>query len=210
MIRGSTPPGRTLLVARRIMRFDAMGVISLVLWVLRRRDGVPPGATAVPYAREQTPTLLIVVFLMAVETGAVELLLRAWDVPDALRVAVLVVDLYSIVIGLSIAAACVTRPHVVSPAELRIRYGVFLDLRLRRELITSARPARAYDEPGVVTVKDGRLGVAVSSQTNIIVELAEPVTVTRPLGRRAEVTQVRFFADDPATALAALRARQPR
>ncbi|GAA4592604.1 hypothetical protein GCM10023194_54790 [Planotetraspora phitsanulokensis] len=187
-----------------------MGMVSLVLWVLRRRDGVPPGATAVPYAREQTPTLLIVVFLMALEAGAVEVLLRAWDLPNALRLAVLAVDLYSIAIGLAIGAACATRPHVVSPTELRVRYGAFFDLRLPREMITSARPARAYDESGVVTVKDGRLGVAVSSQTNIVVELAEPVTVTRPLGRLAEVTQVRFFADDPAAALAALRARQPR
>ncbi|GAA4572826.1 hypothetical protein GCM10023193_65120 [Planotetraspora kaengkrachanensis] len=187
-----------------------MGMASIVPWVLRRRDGVPPGATAVPYAREQTPTLLIVVFLMALEAGAVEVLLRAWDVPAALRLAVLAVDLYSVVIGLAIAAACATRPHVVSPTELRIRYGVFFDLRLRRETITSVRPMRAYDESGVVTVKDGRLGVAVSSQTNIIVELAEPVTVTRPLGRRADVTQIRFFADDPAAALAALRTRQPR
>lgn len=57
----------------------------------------------------------------------------------------------------------------------------------------------------MVIVADGRLGVAVGSQTNVAVELREPVTVVRPLGRRAEATEIRFFADDPGAALTALR-----
>jgi hypothetical protein len=48
----------------------------------------------------------------------------------------------------------------------------------------------------------------VSSQTNMIIELAAPVTVTRPLGRQARVTTIRFFADDPAAALAGLKSRK--
>jgi len=190
---------------RRIMGFDAKGTVSLVLWVARRRNGVPPGATAVPYAGEQASTLVIVLFLMVVEALAVDLLLRALNAPHGLRALVLAVDAYSVLVGLAIGAACVTRPHVVSAEELRVRYGAFFDLRIPRDLISSVRLVRNYNESSMVTVKDGRLAVAVSSQTNLIVELTEPITVIRPLGRPAEATTVRFFADTPGAALTALR-----
>ncbi|GII02949.1 hypothetical protein [Planobispora takensis] len=193
---------------RRIMAFDAKGMVSLVLWAARRRDGVPPGAVAVSYSREQSTMLTFILFLMVVETVALEVLLRAWGVPDGLRLVVLVVDVYSILVGLAIGAACVTRPHVVSPRELRVRYGAFFDLRIPRELISSVRQSRNYNESGMVGVKDGRLSVAVSSQTNVVVELEEPITIVRPLGGRAEVTVVRFFADTPGAVLSALRPAQ--
>jgi hypothetical protein len=190
----------------RIVGFDAKGIAGLALWATRRRHGVPPGATAVPYAREQMPTLMIVLFVLVVETAAMEILLRGLDAPQALRVAVLVVDVYGICAGLAVSAACATRPHVVTAEELRVRYGAFFDLRVPRELISSVRLARRDDESGMVTVQDGRLGVAVSSRTNVIVELTEPVTAVRPLGRSEDVTTIRLFADDPRAAVAALNA----
>ncbi|MBP2703632.1 hypothetical protein JOL79_07440 [Microbispora sp. RL4-1S] len=190
---------------RRILGFDARGLVSLVLWVTRRRDGVSPGAVPVAYAGEQVPSALILLFVLAVETPAAEVLLRALGAPAALRALVLVADLYSIVFCLAVHAACVTRPHVVSETELRIRYGVFFDARIPRELISSVRTARDDNEPGMVSVRDGRLGVAVGSRTNVVVRLAGPVTVTRPLGRHADVIEVRFFADAPHTVTAALR-----
>ena len=54
---------------------------------------------------------------MIVETVAWDLLLIALDVPDGLRVLVLVLDLYGIVFALALGAACVTRPHVVTPTN---------------------------------------------------------------------------------------------
>ncbi len=59
------------------------------------------------------------------------------------------------------------------------------------------RVARNFNESGMVRVEDGRLSVAVASQTNVVVELHEPVTVVRPMGKRAEARTLRFFADDP-------------
>ncbi|WP_113701875.1 hypothetical protein [Nonomuraea lactucae] len=82
-------------------------------------------------------------------------------------------------------------------------------MRVPRELISSARLSRNYNEKSMVSVADGRLAVAVSSQTNVVVELAVPVTVVRPLGRRAEVSVIRFFADEPGAALNALRSTRP-
>ncbi|WP_198653727.1 hypothetical protein [Actinocorallia populi] len=194
---------------RRLMGFDLRGLASLVLWLARRRD-VPPGAVPVGYSKGQTTTMLMFLFAMVVELVGLEFLLRALDWPAAVRVAVLVIDLYSVLIVLAVIASCVTRPHLVTPDELRLRYGVFFDLRVPRHLIKSVRTSRNYNETGLVTLADGRLALAVSSQTNVVVELAEPVTVTRPLGRQAPAATLRFFADDPDLAHGALRPRTDR
>ncbi|MFI0350785.1 hypothetical protein [Actinomadura sp. 9N407] len=190
---------------RRIMGFDFKGMHSLVLWVARRRDGVPPGATPLSYSGAQTGTMLTFLFAMVVELFGLEIILRAVGAPAGLRAVVFVIDAYSILVVLAIVAACVTRPHVVSAGELRVRYGAFFDLRVPRERIASVRQVRNYNESGLVRIEDDRLAIVVSSQTNIVVELTEPVTAVRPLGKRAEIRTIRFFADTPRAALDALR-----
>ncbi|MFF0775592.1 hypothetical protein ACFYUK_42365 [Nonomuraea wenchangensis] len=192
---------------RRIMGFDLKGMISLALWVARRRHGVPDRATAVSYSGAQTLTMTIFLGAMVVELVVAEVLLRAFDAPVGLRAVVLVADAYTVLIVLAVIAACVTRPHVVSDDEVRIRYGAFFDLRVPRERIAAVRHVRNFNESATVKVDGDRLAVAVASQTNLVLELTEPVTAVRPLGRRAEVRTIRLFADDPTAALAALRPR---
>ncbi|MCK2214914.1 hypothetical protein MF672_014130 [Actinomadura sp. ATCC 31491] len=192
-------------MALRVLGFEVKGFGGLVLWVLRRRHGVPPGAVAAGYAGEQAVTLALLVFAMAVETVVVDLLLAAVGVPGWVRYPVLVAGVYGVLFGLMTAATCATRPHVVTGEELRVRYGAYFDLRVPRELITGVRAGRGADEKRLVSVVDGHLRVAVGSRTNVTVELARPVTAVRPLGRRAEVTRVTFFADDPKAVVAALR-----
>lgn len=195
-------------MALRILGFEVKGLVAIGLWLVRRRHGVPTGATVVTYAKEQTFMLSLMTFAMAVETVVVDLLLVALGVPAWIRYAVLVADVYGLLFAAMLAATCVTRPHVITPGELRIRYGAYFDVRVPRELIAAVRAGRAYNEGSMVTVKDGRVTVAVSSQTNVTIELTEPVTVVRPLGRRAEVGSIRFFADSPETVLTALRTEQ--
>jgi glucose/arabinose dehydrogenase len=89
---------------------------------------------------------------------------------------------------------------VITADDLRIRYGAYFDLRVPHDKIASVRLTRNYNETGIVAVKDGLLTVAVGSRTNVTIELTEPLTVVRPLGRRAEVTRIRFFADEPGLA----------
>ncbi|WP_433474739.1 hypothetical protein ACQPZP_39540 [Spirillospora sp. CA-142024] len=182
---------------RRIVAFDLKGMVSLALFVTRRRHGVPPGAVGVPYAGAQLFLQLGFLFAMVVEVVVVELLLRAVDAPEGLRTVFLAVDLYSILIVLAVVAACVTRPHVLSDEELRIRYGAFFDLRIPRARISSLRVDRNFNESGMVKVRDERLSVAVAAQTNVVVELREPMEIVRPLGGRAVVRTIRFFADEP-------------
>ncbi|SEH00453.1 hypothetical protein SAMN05444920_116188 [Nonomuraea solani] len=192
----------------RILGFELKGLAGIGLWVLRRRHGVPEGATVVTYAKEQAFMLGLMTFAMAVETVIVDLLLVAFDVPAWIRYTVLAADVYGLLFSAMLAATCATRPHVVTPSELRVRYAAYFDLRVPLDRIAAVRTSRNYNEDGMVTVKDGRLTVAVASQTNMTIELTEPIIVVRPLGARAEVTSIRLFADFPDQALIALGAGQ--
>lgn len=203
-------PGGAVRVLRRLVGFELRGMQSLWLLARRRRHGVPPGATAVPYEREERGMLLLFLFVVVVEGVATELLLRGVGAPEWLREPLLVLDAYGVIAVLAIGAARATRPHVVSEAELRIRSGAFLDLRVPLALVTAVRTERNFNEEKAVSVADGRCAVSAGSQTNLVVELSAPVTVTRPLGRREQAHRVHFFADDPAAAAAALRTRLGR
>lgn len=194
---------------RRIMEFDLKGFTSLFYWVAGRRHGVPRGATQVSYAGGQMSMMIMMLFAMLVETVALELLLRALGVPLGIRLPILFLDLYGVLFGVGVLAASVTRPHVVTDDELRLRYGSFFDLRVPRELIVKARVTSNFNESGMIRMDGEALAVVVSSQTNVIVELTEPVTAVRPLGRRERVRTLRFYADDPKTALKALRTTRP-
>jgi hypothetical protein len=189
---------------RRILGFDVRGTASLALWLARRRHGVPHGATAVPYAGAQTATTTLLGLVMLAELVGVEVVLRAVGAPDALHVPLLVIDGYSVLVVLTFIAACVTRPHVVTADTLRIRYGVFFDLQVPRAQITAVRRVRNWNETGFVRVDGDQLAVAVSNETNLVVELTGPIVAVRPLGGRVAVRAVRFRADDPRAALAAL------
>ncbi|HEY6798270.1 MAG TPA: hypothetical protein VI248_26630 [Kineosporiaceae bacterium] len=94
--------------------------------------------------------------------------------------------------------------------ELRVRYGAFFDLRIPRDRIAGVRSAHAGKDSHLVTVDGEELGVRVASMTNLVVELVEPVTAVRPLGGQVQVRTVRWYADDPRRALAALRPAEPR
>lgn len=186
---------------RRIMGFDLRGLVSLGLFAVRRRHGVPSGAVAVSYAGGQLTVQLAFLFAMVLEAVGVDFLLRGVGAPSGLHAAILMVDVYSVLIVLAVIAACVTRPHVLSEDELRIRYGAFFDLRIPRERISSIRVVRNFNERGMVRVDGESLAVAVSSQTNVVVELDEPITAVRPLGKRVKVRTLRFYADDPSAAV---------
>ncbi|MFI6629919.1 hypothetical protein ACIBI7_13725 [Nonomuraea fuscirosea] len=198
-----------LYAALRIVGFELKGLAAIGLWIVRRRHGVPAGATVATYSKEQTFMMTLMAFAMAVETVVLDLLLVSLGVPAWLRYTVLIADVYGLLFVAVLVAACVTRPHVLTAGELRIRYGAYFDVRVPRELIASVRGGRAYGAGHMVTVEGGRVSVAVSAQTNVTVELTEPIAVVRPLGRRAEVTSIRFFADSPEPLLTALRAELP-
>ncbi|MDI6105242.1 hypothetical protein QLQ12_42330 [Actinoplanes sp. NEAU-A12] len=190
---------------RRVMGFEVKGMVSLMLWAGRRRHGVPPGAVTLSYHREQTMLMSGFLFACVVELVCVEVLLRALDAPAVLRGVLLALGAYGVLFALAVIAGLITRPHVVTADELRLRYGVFFDLRIPRHLVAGVQHMRNYNETGTMTTDGDCLVLAANSQTNLIVELAETVVAVRPLGRREHVRVLRFFADDPSAAVEALR-----
>ncbi|WP_062435506.1 hypothetical protein [Herbidospora daliensis] len=178
----------------RLLRFEVDGLVSVGRWLLRRPD-VPPGAVAVPYAKGQNLLLTVFLVVQVIETVGVELLLRGLGAPEALRVPLLALGVYGTVMVGGMIASGVVRPHVVSDAELRLRLGHYLDVRVPAGLIESTGPVRGYESS--LKVDGERLIVPVGSQTNTRVTLREPITVTRPLGRRALVRVIDFYAESP-------------
>ncbi|MFG2623881.1 hypothetical protein [Streptomyces sp. NPDC048473] len=187
---------------RRLVAHEVRALHSLGLWVLRRRHAVPEGALAVPYTGPQTAMVYGLVFVALVETVMLALLIP-WPVVHRV---LLVLDVYGVVLVLGFHAACVTRPHVVDvDGALRIRYGGLFDLRVPAGMVAGARVERRYPEGGPVRLgADGVLDLVVGGQTTVTVELVSAVAFVRPLGKRGSARTVRFHADDPGAAVAAL------
>ncbi|MFE1730616.1 hypothetical protein ACFW6X_10690 [Streptomyces bacillaris] len=191
---------------RRLMAHELRALHSLGVWVVRRRHRIPEGALPFSYTEPQTGTMWAFCFASVLETVVLALVIP-WPL---VHLILLVVGVYGTVLIVALHAACVTRPHVVgADGSLRLRYGALFDLRVPASLITAARVERRYDGGGLVRVdENGGLDLAVGSRTTVTVELARPVEFVRPLGRSGSARTLRFHADDPRAAVAAL-SRKP-
>ncbi|WP_128817354.1 hypothetical protein [Streptomyces sp. S063] len=189
---------------RRLIAHEFRALHSLGLWTVRRRHRIPEGARPFSYTEPQTGVMWAFLLVSVVETVVLALVIP-WPLVHAI---VLVVDVYGIVIILALHAASVTRPHLVgADGSLRLRYGALFDLRVPAASIASARVERRFPDGGLVRVgEDGTLDLAVGSQTTVTVQLTRPVEFVRPLERRGRARTLRFQADDPRAAVAALMA----
>ncbi|MFD5200720.1 hypothetical protein ACFWM7_11340 [Streptomyces sp. NPDC058375] len=189
---------------RRLLVHEFRALHSLGLWAVRRRHRIPEGARPFSYTEPQTGIMWTFLFVSVVETVVLALVIP-WPLVHAI---LLVVDVYGIVIVLALHAACVTRPHLVAAdGSLWLRYGALFDLRVPAAAIASARVDRRFPDGGLVRVdEDGTLDLAVGSRTTVTVELTGPVEFVRPLGRCGSARVLRFHADDPRAAVAALNA----
>ncbi|WP_049574067.1 hypothetical protein [Streptomyces sp. SBT349] len=202
---------RSLRVPLRLARHELVLVAALLRWITRRPPHqVGPGDTAVAYAAGQSATVFIMLFVSVAETVALAILIP-WPL---VHLILLVIGVWGTLFIVELHAACVTRPHVVgADGSLRVRYGALLDLRIPADRVGRVRLDRRF--PGgkqVRSAEDGTTDVSVAGQTNVTVELLGPVPFVRALGAPAEArTALRFHADDPARAVAALtRARDAR
>ncbi|MFD5144800.1 hypothetical protein [Streptomyces sp. NPDC058401] len=192
--------GELITRARRLAAHEGRWMASLGLWATRRSHGVGDGDTAVGYARAQAPTMYGLVFFFAIETAGVSFMLAEYPVA---HLVMLLLDLYTVFLVLGLQAAAVTRPHVLRPGELRVRRGAVLDLRIPLDRIASVGHDLRF--PDANRPEDGVLDVAIASQTSITITLTAPVTAVSLWGRRTQVRTVHWHADDPRTAVAAIR-----
>lgn len=196
-VRGAVPA-----VVRRLAAHEARVVASLARWAARRPHGVGAGDAAAGYAAGQAPMVYGLLFVAVVETVGMAVLLP-WPV---VHLVVLVLDVWGVVMVLGLHAACVVRPHVVgADGSLRVRYGALVDVRVPAGRIVSARVEHRFPEGRMLRVEGGVMDLAVGGRTTVTVELDAPVEVVRPLGGRERARVLRFCADDPRAAVAALR-----
>ena len=163
-------------------------MMSLWLWVARRRHGVG-GGTAFGYARGEAAMMYGLAFVCVVETVALSVLLADWP---AVHAVVLVLDVYTVVFVVALHAASVVRPHVVGDGVLRVRRAVHVDLRIPVERIASVRRELRMTHDAA----EGELDLAVGAQTTVTVELDGSLTHVTFLGRPREIRVVRLHADD--------------
>ncbi len=173
----------------------------------RWRHGVHEGDIAVRYASGGAGLLLTFFYLSVIETVVLAFLIP-WPL---VREITLALDVWGALFLLGLFASFVVRPHVIgADGSLRLRSGALLDIRIPGQDIAAVRVERRAARGKKGTVDDGGCAdLSQGGQTTVTVELARPVTFTRPLGKHARARVLRFYAADPAAAVAALRARVP-
>lgn len=191
-------------LARRAVEFEAAGWRSLARWVLRRPDA-EPGDAAFAYHGPLLAPVVVILVLSFIEVVALDLLVPwPWQ---WLRVVLLILGVWGAVLVLGMLAGVIVHPHTAGPSGLRVRYGAGLDVRIPWDAVANARRVRRSRDGRTVQVDGATLHVVVSNQTTVEVTLNRPVTVALTGGRTAEITELRFHADDAAGLVAAVRAR---
>ncbi|MCT2588039.1 hypothetical protein [Actinophytocola gossypii] len=162
------------------MTFLLRTFAALWPWLRGRRIGVGPDDIAIGHAREQTPMLIALAGVLAVETALLAVLVP-WPWLHLL-------DVLALLQVLGIAAAGVVHPHVVTRTELVLRDGPTKELRIPLTTIDAVRV-----DPRTHRERPGELSFPIGNQTDILVELHD-------------TTRVRFRADDPRAAVNAIAA----
>ncbi len=194
-------------LARWLVRLEIGIWRSLFLLAARRVPGRGPGVQTFPYAREVSPLLGAFIFVSALELVVVHLILP-WA---TIRTVLLVLSIWGLVWMIGFLASMRVFPHLLDERGLRLRYGTSVDVRVPWEAIASVTASRRSLTSGrsvqLLGTDDGQaVAVAVLKRTRVDVVLDGPTTLELPDGP-AEVTAVRFDADDPKAVVAAVRDR---
>ena len=99
-------------------------------------------------------------------------------------------------------------PHLLDDDGLRIRSGTTTDIRIPWEAIASVTTRRGSGPTAQVERSDDGVivNIAVLKQTKVAVVLHRPTTLEPP-DDTEQVTELRFYADEPRALVAAARER---
>jgi hypothetical protein len=184
-----------------LVRHELAIATSLALYLRRRRSGVEAGVVPIGYDRALRPLSVTFLALSMVELAVVEVAVP-WP---TVRLVLLVAGGYTVLFVAGLAAANVVRPHLVTAADLRLRSGTWADVPVPLDRIATVTARRRAAPDRTVSVVDDALVLGIGGGTTVDVELREPTVL--PVGRRTHpVRAVRFAADDPHAAVAAVRA----
>ena len=194
---------------RRLSVHEAKLFTSFLRWITRRRfHGVGEGDVPIPYASGGALVMFALIYASAIET-----VVLAFVIPwPTVRAITLFLDLWGVYFAIALYASCVVRPHVaLADGSLRLRRGALLDITIPAQRIADSRVERRFAAGKAAAVDaDGCAVLPMGGQTTVVVELDEPVEFVRPLGKTATARGFRYYAQDPAAAVAALRSAAAR
>ena len=166
-----------------------------------RRASQDEGTTTL---RSSGPALsLSTVLLVFTVPGSVVCLLFVGG-PSWLPWVLFGVLLYFAVYALGLRALYSTTVHSVDRQELRLRHGATVDLRFPLSRVSSVHGSEEAHRGRAVHVVDDSLTISLFGRTNVVVEFGAPAAVEFFDRAEQDVTCVRFFADEPEVAVAAI------
>lgn len=183
---------------------------SLYHWARRKQIGVAPGDATFGYSSAAAPILWVFIVMSAIEIPLLHLIIP-WP---TVQVIFLVIGAWGLIWMVGLLASFHVHPHVISDRGVRIRNSLGVDVQIPWAEIRAIRPYRRTLASSATTVidKDSRgdvAHIAVSSMTNVEIELHAPISVDLPKVD-GPVAAVRCYADDPTGFLAETNTRLER
>jgi hypothetical protein len=194
--RAAWPPAVTALAAAEL------GLWRALWWAVRRRRDVGPDDRPLPYADRFALVTGAVVCLGALEVGVVHVLTARWPL---LRWALFALGVYALLWMVSFGLSLRQRPHLLRTDELVLRFGHFRAIRVPLGGLRGVATVVVAGHRRSVVLEGDRLALPVMSDTNVELRFDPPVAV-EVKGRMHDLGRIAFYADDPRSAVALLRA----
>lgn len=183
-----------------LVRQEVRMLGALIDGIRRRRDAAP-GDRLLTYGGRLRGILGFMIGITIFELAIVEFLVPwTW-----LRWTLLILGVYGLIWVLGFAASAYTRPHLLDSGRLRLRMTTYADITVPLGTVSQVGGGGIASHQRDVEVGDGKLAVSVFGLSNMSLTFAEPVDVDCGKEGRHAVRVVRFYADDPKAATAAIR-----
>jgi hypothetical protein len=171
---------------------------NLLRWAFRR-PAVPAGAEPIGYAQAVTPVMWLWIFASAAELPLVHVLIP-WE---GVRIAALVLGVWTVVWMLGALAGLRVYPHLVTPEGLVLRNGALTRVGVPWSAVAAVRkvdldlPSSMRTLQPEETTEGTHLRVGVSGRANVTIDLRRPLLLRPTRNRELTVTRVSFWVDDP-------------
>lgn len=154
-------------------------LMSLIILLRGRRNGVHPGVQGFSYAKGSMSVPIVMTVLTVLETALIHLLVPwAWA-----RIVLLVAAIYALVLVLGVLASRVVNPHLVGGERLVLKWGhkIALDTPLSNIETIAAMSNHTFTQPAA---EDDRMVLTSLTSTNVRITLTDPVQALPPVSKR--------------------------
>ena len=178
------------------------GLARALWWAVRRRTAVEPGDVPLPYNGLDRAVVWTIAVIGVLETVVVHVLV-SWP---PLRWSLFALGVYGVLGLVAFDLTMRQHPHVVRGGELLLRFGHFRTARVPLDDLAGVRKHVSNAHQRTAVTGDGGFVLSFMGGTNVELRFSEASTV-EAAGRTHVVERASFSAQDPAAAVAFLRAR---